>query len=85
MSRVKSYEVAKRAGVSRSVVSKIINGSTDRCRIARGTRERVRTAIRETGNRLPSRHVAQGLVAGAAEEFDERAKASMRRPGIRTF
>ncbi|MBA4389151.1 MAG: hypothetical protein C0404_14355, partial [Verrucomicrobia bacterium] len=49
MKQINSYEVARRANVSRTVVSKVVNGSADKYRISRETQERVRAAIRDTG------------------------------------
>lgn len=44
-----SYDVARAAGVSRTVVSLVLNGKADRYGIAKATQERVRAAIRRTG------------------------------------
>ena len=49
MTRINSYGVARQAGVSRSVVSKVINGSADKYQIARSTQERVMAVVRQTG------------------------------------
>lgn len=47
--RVNSYEVARTAGVSRTVVSLVINGKADRYGIAKKTQEKVMAAVRDTG------------------------------------
>ena len=44
-----SYDVARDAGVSRTVVSLVVNGKADRYGIARETQECVRAAVRKTG------------------------------------
>ena len=44
-----SYQVARKAGVSRAVVSYVYHGKADQHGITRETQERVRAAIRETG------------------------------------
>jgi len=44
-----SYDIGRSAGVSRSVVSLVINGKADRYRISRETQERVRAAVSEHG------------------------------------
>jgi len=44
-----SYHVARKAGVSRAVVSYVYHGKADQRGITRETQERVRAAIRETG------------------------------------
>ena len=49
MRRANSQQIASMAGVSRSVVSKVINGSADRYGIAAKAQERLRTAIRHYG------------------------------------
>lgn len=49
MKRTTSFQMAAMAGVSRSVVSKVVNGSAARYGIAAKTQERVRAAIRQTG------------------------------------
>jgi hypothetical protein len=43
------YDVARVAGVSRTVVSLVTNGKADQYRIARETQDRVRAAVRQTG------------------------------------
>jgi len=47
--RPNSYDVARAAGVSRSVVSMVLNGSADKYRISKATQERVRAAISQYG------------------------------------
>ena len=44
-----SYDIARAARVSRTVVSLVINGRADRYQIARATQERVRSAINQYG------------------------------------
>ena len=44
-----SYYIGRLAGVSRTVVSLVLNGKADKYRIARETQERVRKAAMETG------------------------------------
>ena len=44
-----NYDVARTAGVSRTVVSLVLNGKADRYGIARKTQDRVRAVIRQTG------------------------------------
>jgi hypothetical protein len=44
-----SYDVARQAGVSRTVVSLVVNGKADRYGVAKATQEKVRAAIRRTG------------------------------------
>ena len=47
--RVNSYDVARAAGVSRTVVSLVINGRADKYGIARKTREKVLAAVSQLG------------------------------------
>jgi hypothetical protein len=47
--RPNSYYIGRLAGVSRTVVSLVLNGKADKYRIARETQERVRRAVSETG------------------------------------
>jgi DNA-binding LacI/PurR family transcriptional regulator len=47
--RANTYHIGRLAGVSRTVVSLVLNGKADKYRIARETQERVRKAAMETG------------------------------------
>ena len=47
--RLNSYDVARAAGVSRTVVSLVVNGKADKYGIAKETQERVRAVVRQTG------------------------------------
>ena len=47
--RANTYHIGRLAGVSRTVVSLVLNGKADKYRIARETQERVRRVVSETG------------------------------------
>jgi DNA-binding LacI/PurR family transcriptional regulator len=59
---VNSTEVARRAGVSRTTVSFVLNGSEDSARIPLATRERVLRAAEEMG--YSPNHMARVLISG---------------------